>query len=450
MAKIAVLVATGPSLAVLLARRAEARVCGQSGITPKCPTFDCDGDDDVWGWCWYASPGCCANGGLKKICDCCTVNWPNVHGYCPSGTNVRCIMESCYADPRVLAANISPLAGTDPVENAIARLPADVTAIFVGGEHLAVTAPLARVRELPILASSGDRLDPRLIRAIQRQRITSAVVVAGDLSVGARAELARYVTVDTIDPGGDPSTDIGSWSAGVAGAVRAAGGDSRIVATADSSYGASGAVAASLAATFGLGLVVGESGVAAAHAAISPRVTWFVGGGWDRSVLSNFAGAKLVGASGTPDGLRDAAEALMSVEAQSAVALLMMPTSAGPELLRQAVAVDGVIVLHTDPETEPTVRQFVRTVQPLLGDATYVPGSGGLVSEGVWQMQSAMNHYDTHQLIGVSGQGLPVISQPRSERPIGAARVLSYPLDDLPEEQPPYWMSRADPGRADR
>ena len=81
----------------------------QSGITPKCDTFDCVGPGDVWGWCWYASDGCCANGGLKKICDCCTVNYPNVHGYCPSGTNVRCIVESCGTDPRVLKVALTPI-----------------------------------------------------------------------------------------------------------------------------------------------------------------------------------------------------------------------------------------------------------------------------------------------------------------------------------------------------
>ena len=43
----------------------------------------------------------CAGGALKKICDCCRANHPNVHGYCPSGTNVLCIVESCGADPRV-------------------------------------------------------------------------------------------------------------------------------------------------------------------------------------------------------------------------------------------------------------------------------------------------------------------------------------------------------------
>src|SRR5690606_38039247 len=46
--------------------------------------------------------GCCADGGLKKICDCCGRDFPNVHGYCPAGTNVFCIMESCHGDPRVM------------------------------------------------------------------------------------------------------------------------------------------------------------------------------------------------------------------------------------------------------------------------------------------------------------------------------------------------------------
>src|SRR5687767_4760921 len=91
MGKVAVMVASGPAVATLLADQAEARVCGQSGVSPKCATFDCDA---VWGWCWYAN-GCCAGGLLKKICDCCEFAYPNVHGYCPTGHNVKCIVESC-------------------------------------------------------------------------------------------------------------------------------------------------------------------------------------------------------------------------------------------------------------------------------------------------------------------------------------------------------------------
>ncbi|MBW3533908.1 MAG: hypothetical protein KY453_01610, partial [Gemmatimonadetes bacterium] len=38
--KVAMLVASGPTVATLLAGRAEARVCGQSGVSPKCADFD--------------------------------------------------------------------------------------------------------------------------------------------------------------------------------------------------------------------------------------------------------------------------------------------------------------------------------------------------------------------------------------------------------------------------
>ena len=51
LGQLAVFVAAGPTIAGLLIREAQARVCGQSGVTPKCDTFDCNGADDVWGWC---------------------------------------------------------------------------------------------------------------------------------------------------------------------------------------------------------------------------------------------------------------------------------------------------------------------------------------------------------------------------------------------------------------
>ena len=44
------LVATGGALvSQVLSERAEARVCGQSGVSPKCPTYDCFAPS-VWGW----------------------------------------------------------------------------------------------------------------------------------------------------------------------------------------------------------------------------------------------------------------------------------------------------------------------------------------------------------------------------------------------------------------
>jgi hypothetical protein len=39
-----------------------------------------------------------------------------------------------------------------------------------------------------------------------------------------------------------------------------------------------------------------------------------------------------------------------------------------------------------------------------------------------YDLQSALNDFQTHQLVGQAGDGLPVIPQPRDERPIGQAR----------------------------
>ena len=160
-----VLVAAGPSLATLLAGRADARVCGQSGVSPKCPTYDCVGPGTVWGWCWYASGDvCCAGGGLKKICDCCKLAHPNVHGYCPAGTNVFCIVESCHADPRVMNVPVLPFGGGDTAFVAAsvsrARFPTGSTpsappvlADAGDARMIAVAAPLAVVTGAPLPVS---------------------------------------------------------------------------------------------------------------------------------------------------------------------------------------------------------------------------------------------------------------------------------------------------------
>jgi hypothetical protein len=50
-----------------------------------------------------------------------------------------------------------------------------------------------------------------------------------------------------------------------------------------------------------------------------------------------------------------------------------------------------------------------------------------------------VNGFEAHLLIGVSGQGLPVISQPESERPLGKARLT--PVDNAPTAAA-YWTDR--------
>src|SRR5688572_4373882 len=204
----AVLVAGGSTLATLLVGdEAEARVCGQSGVSPKCPTYDCEGDG-VWGWCWYAT-GCCSGGELKKICDCCLADHPNVHGYCPSGTNVLCIVESCGADPRVQVVGLRQITTDDAVVMAagasrIRHSEGAAPEVWLVEARQAVLAsvltPVAARRGIPVLLARGSALGPHLIAELQRLGTRKVVLRGPDLIGGIENDLARYgIAVERLD-----------------------------------------------------------------------------------------------------------------------------------------------------------------------------------------------------------------------------------------------------------
>jgi len=230
MAKVAVLVAGGPALVNLLAERADARVCGQSGTAPKCPTFDCVGEGNVWGWCWYASAGCCSNGGLKKICDCCRLNHPFAHGYCPTGHNVFCIVESCSADPRVLTVPVARVGGaTGPAtsatlsRNGFAAGRGGTAVVTDEGDPLvsSIARPLAAVLDGPSLLTARDRLTASTGDELRRLGVRDVVIVGPAIGLGVDADLvARGIIVRRVGTAADP----GALSVQVAREVLARGG----------------------------------------------------------------------------------------------------------------------------------------------------------------------------------------------------------------------------------
>jgi hypothetical protein len=65
--------------------------------------------------------------------------------------------------------------------------------------------------------------------------------------------------------------------------------------------------------------------------------------------------------------------------------------------------------------------------------------TGALRTESYYELQSIVNGFEAHKLIGVSGQGLPVIDQPLSERPLGLARRSNTPPSG---DGPRYWTGR--------
>ena len=447
MAKLALLVAGGPTLATFLAERAEARVCGQSGVTGKCPTFDCDGPGDVWGWCWYASPGCCANGGLKKICDCCTEAYPNVHGYCPSGTNVRCIVESCAEDPRVMSSRLersTALTAAGLALDLSRRLPALRGGAAVVGDSedplaAAVAAPVAAALDAPLLLTGRAGLDGAVATELTRLGATEVVVVGPDLPPKVDNDV-RALGPTVSRPHG--AGGLGPVSVEVARFLQQKTGTTRAFCVETTGVSALAAPAAGAAAAARRApLLIGvDAAIAAAGGENGIAVTYLVG--------PEAAGAagRIPGSfplrTGDRAGLaRQLGAVAVATERLQGLSLHLVPEgSAG---LASGTGA-GVVLYHDDAVLGPDNATWVRDHRRGLSRAFDIGAIGGLGAEATHELQSSLNGFDNHLLQGVSGQGLPVRTQPLEERPLGLVRVTGAPP---PPDAQSYWSGRANPRR---
>lgn len=418
--RVAVVVAGGSAMGLALEEPAIARVCGQSGVSPKCADYDCH---DTWGWCWYAK-GCCADGALKKICDCCAPNTPNPVGYCPSGTRVKCIVESCGADPRLQTKIIRRLGSPDPVELSLivsrTRFAQNGRPVAVLGEagsagFSALAAGLTRVADAPVLLSGPDVLDGRVGEELTRLG-AEFVLLVGRFGPAVEAALvAQGRTVRRLTTTGDPvpaSAEVASW-------VRAAtGARTALVVMPGVGYQAV-AMAGALAAAKAWPLLIG-AGAAARAVLAEPEAAHRV------LVVSDDPSHAEAFRGGIPLVAPDAA----------GLALVIADRMVGEQVSKDTVALVG---LHDDA----AAAGLAGLAAPML---TYRPGT----LEGAWDwlhahrsgvqrafvsgtveafgdqpyydLQSLLNEFEAHLLRGQGGEGLPVISQPRSERPIGMAR----------------------------
>ena len=424
----AVVVAGGPALASLLVERAEARVCGQSGVAPKCPTFDCTYSDSVWGWCWYASPGCCAGGGLKKICDCCTKDWPFVHGYCPSGYNVRCIVESCLEDPRVMTKPVTRALGMTASAVAIARsrtrTRADVVVLGDADDPLtgAIAGPVAAHLRAPLLLTGRGRVASALIAEVQRLGATRAVA-AGAVPASHLDELATY---------GLSTVHVGLTSLEVARWLIAQTDVNRAVCVERTGVSAQSVAAAAAAAGHrGMPLVIGFD----AARELGATVTWMVGPEAARRA-GELSGAFPIRGATKEDVAVALATAALGDE--GGVFVKVAPSGA-PDVSVGLCGEGGVLLYHPDGALGAAAYGFVHGHRHALAGAVAGGTIAALGDGGIYDLQSALHGFDTHLLMGVPGQGLPVISQPHAEREIGRARIKGAP----PVDDRPYWTSRA-------
>lgn len=434
LGQLAVLVAAGPTLAGLLIRDAQARVCGQSGVTPKCDTFDCEGPGDVWGWCWYASDGCCRNDGLKKICDCCTVDYPNVHGYCPSGTNVRCIVESCGTDPRVLSVALTPLewAGATGYHHAaIYRGHTAATKAVVADDSdrwmQYIAAPLAGALGVPLLGIGANGATNEDLALLQSLGVSEVMAVGPITATGILT--SSGFSVDQVTS----ATDLPTISRQVAARITKINDINRTVTVEAAGLSAEVAPAASaFAALGGFPLVVGSS---AALAVGYP--TLYVGPEpADVALSSN----RTVASSAVELSieLADLAASLPHVSPRR-IAIAPSGSSDAVGLVNLGVP----LILHPLDRLGP-LETWIQDHSVRYGELSeiyYMLGPGQLTTEEYWKLQSAANGFRADQLQGVSGQGLPVHRQPLAERPIGMARTDGA-LSWGSESPPNYWTTQ--------
>ena len=441
----AVLVAGGSSLATLLVGdEAEARVCGQSGVSPKCSTYDCD--DGVWGWCWYAT-GCCAGGELKKICDCCAPV-DNVHGYCPSGTNVLCIVESCGADPRVQVVALRKVPTDDVIalsagaaRSALPEGGAPEAWLVDAGQPLlaAVLATAgARAGGVPVLLvrGGGAGLGSPLVAELQRLGTRRVVLQGPGMGAGVAADAVRYgMTVGrgAVEVDGSVAS-VAAYSEQLATAAKAAGVRRAVCVEPVGTSLDVAPLAAGLALAKGYPLIVG----AGAAARVAMSMTYLIG-----PEAAARAG-EVPGGHPVFDGSwatvsAACAQLAWGVE-QSSVgrAALVAESLAGPGVLAALLAAGGPVLVHA-PGTVDGVRDALFAHRDRLRSLVLAGATGALSTDAYYELQSIVNGFEAHKLIGVSGQGLPVIDQPLEERPLGLARRSNTPPEEL---GPQYWTGR--------
>ena len=231
--------------------------------------------------------------------------------------------------------------------------------------------------------------------------------------------------------------DIGPFSEQVALWIRSINGADRTVCVAGSGVSRAAApVAAAFASVGGLPVVVGMTAarrVAAPAYLVGPEVA---------GRTAELPGSQGVGGGSVTSlsvALADLAVASGSVSTNRVV--LAPRTIAGLDAL---AGLGAPVVLH-EPGSLDGARNWLAVRAARVARVDLLGASGALGTGAYKELQSIMNDFQAYKLIGVGGQGLPVIPQPIAERPIGRARrgALDAEEQRAAAEGRSYWTSRA-------
>jgi hypothetical protein len=199
-----------------------------------------------------------------------------------------------------------------------------------------------------------------------------------------------------------------------------------VIAVAESAPTWALALAAAFAASQGTALVQGAHAVQAVE-----RPVWAVGP--NASALGGLTTGSRTISGTTAQGL---AAALAAAAPNPLQQFTMAPESNGT--LLELAALGLPIVLHDAGGRGGTEAVLARRDEEAPGRVYLAGIAGGLGAPAYRRLQSDLNGFGVHLLTGVAGQGLPVISQPLAERPVGLARPGDSPPPPLPP--PPSWL----------
>ncbi|MEM7325166.1 MAG: hypothetical protein AAF531_18900, partial [Actinomycetota bacterium] len=356
------------------------------------------------------------------------------HGYCPSGTNVRCIVESCGTDPRVLNVALTPLewAGATGYHHAAVQLGhASATKAVVADDSdrwmQYIAAPLAGTLGIPLLGIGPNGASAEDIALLNSLGVTEVIAV-GPVSATGTLTAAGF-TVDQVTT----ASDLATISQQVADHITKINDIHRTVTVEAAGLSAEVApAAAAFAALGGYPLVVGS-----ATALAIGYPTLYVGPEPAEVAVS---GNRTVATSAVDLSieLADLAAAIPHVS-PNRIAIAPSGSSDAVGLVNLGVP----LVLHPLDRLGP-LESWIQDHSLRYGELAeifYMVGPGQLITEEYWKLQSAANGFRADQLQGVAGQGLPVIRQPLAERPLGMARTDGA-LTWGSESPPNYWTTQ--------
>jgi hypothetical protein len=438
---VAMVVMGGSALSTLFAKRAGARQCGQEGYAPSCDTFDCVGPGMGWGWCWYATPGaCCTDGGLKKICDCCLVDYPYYQGYCPDGMAVYCMVESCLADPRLSTVPIDRSRPASTADAALdrARRWADrsaPTVVLADGRDraaLLVAAPVAAALDGPLLVLENGQLSAAVTETIARLGTRRFKIVGPALDPAIDRQLGGRPRVERLHQSAEmvgASEEVAKWLRATTKHRRRLVCVTPAALSSPEVTAAAGAFAATNRAPIVLSADAAQRITHVAHDATTVHVV-----GPDPGAALAVLPTALVTQGSTPH--RVALELAGWTLSKGSKAVLTIVPEGSLGLALGAIPSDGPLVSHPDGVLDVGLRDWIIGHQESVRAAHCLETVGALDLEHVYALQSALNRFDVHRLIGGAGDGFPVYAQLSEEEGIGAARETG-PVD--PDTRIPYY-----------